>query len=258
MLSRKARRRHAVIRAEEPTRRPDEHRHRFERSSGFAGYWRAPHALAHRIEKEKATESDQAAVLSIVVNDIETLSSSNVREEFRQLKKPRRRKTRFGFYTVPESGPRVSWGRPLPLPIRPSARRRSFWPRQSTVLPKAPHSQTANPNRSRSGISQNRASTLRSCRIAAPTRLPATMRIASAIAPAHHCCAGEGHQRPETWRASPRSRNSRRAATRGWSATSATDAARYAPTIRRRDRSRPPPARTRCDSPSCRCGSPSW
>jgi hypothetical protein len=53
-------------------------------------------ALARRIEKLEATQKDHAAMLSIVVNDIETLSK-NVANEFKRLKSPRRRKPRIGF-----------------------------------------------------------------------------------------------------------------------------------------------------------------
>jgi hypothetical protein len=55
-------------------------------------------ALARRIEKVEATQKDHAAILSIVVNDIETLSK-NVAKEFKGLKSPRRRKPRIGFVT---------------------------------------------------------------------------------------------------------------------------------------------------------------
>lgn len=55
-------------------------------------------ALAHRIEKVEAKQKDHATVLSIVVNDIETLSK-NVRREFRELQSPRRRRSRIGFIT---------------------------------------------------------------------------------------------------------------------------------------------------------------
>src|ERR1700722_2674540 len=52
-------------------------------------------ALARRIEKMEATQKDHAAILSIVVNDIETLSK-NMAKEFRRLQNPRRRKPRIG------------------------------------------------------------------------------------------------------------------------------------------------------------------
>jgi hypothetical protein len=55
-------------------------------------------ALARRIEKMEATQKDHAAILSIVVNDIETLSK-NMAKEFRRLQNPRRRKPRIGFVT---------------------------------------------------------------------------------------------------------------------------------------------------------------
>lgn len=54
-------------------------------------------ALARRIERLEATQRDQGTVLSIVVNDIETLSK-DVRTEFRKLASPRRRKpAKIGF-----------------------------------------------------------------------------------------------------------------------------------------------------------------
>ena len=58
-------------------------------------------ALARRIEKVEATQKDQGAILSIVVNDIESLSR-NVKREFRNLKAPRRRKPRIGFHVPDE------------------------------------------------------------------------------------------------------------------------------------------------------------
>jgi hypothetical protein len=57
-------------------------------------------ARARRIDKVETNQKDQAEVLSVVVNDIETLSR-NVQEEFRQMKSPRRRKSRIGFYAEP-------------------------------------------------------------------------------------------------------------------------------------------------------------
>ena len=54
-------------------------------------------ALARRIEKVEATQKDHSAILSIVVNDIETLSE-NVKKEFRKLQDPRRRKPHIGFH----------------------------------------------------------------------------------------------------------------------------------------------------------------
>lgn len=52
--------------------------------------------LARRMEKVEATQKDHAAVLSIVVSDIETVSR-NVRRGFRELKAPRRPKSHIGF-----------------------------------------------------------------------------------------------------------------------------------------------------------------
>jgi ORF6N domain len=60
-------------------------------------------ALARRIEKIEATQKDHGAVLSVVVNDIETLTQS-VKKGFRRLSEPRRRKTsQIGFVTTPKS-----------------------------------------------------------------------------------------------------------------------------------------------------------
>jgi hypothetical protein len=60
-------------------------------------------ALARRIEKIEATQKDHGGVLSIVVNDIETLTQ-NVKKGFRRLSEPRRRKTsQIGFVTTPKS-----------------------------------------------------------------------------------------------------------------------------------------------------------
>ena len=56
-------------------------------------------ALARRMEKVEATQKDQGAVLSIVVNDIETLSH-RVKQELRKLKSaPRRKPMLIGFHT---------------------------------------------------------------------------------------------------------------------------------------------------------------
>ena len=60
-------------------------------------------ALARRIEKIEATQKDHGSVLSIVVNDIETLTQ-NVKKGFRRLSEPRRRKTsQIGFVTTSKS-----------------------------------------------------------------------------------------------------------------------------------------------------------
>ena len=53
-------------------------------------------ALARKIEKLEATQEDHAAVLSIVIKDIQALGK-HVVNEFRKLKSPRRRKPRIGF-----------------------------------------------------------------------------------------------------------------------------------------------------------------
>lgn len=58
-------------------------------------------ALARRIEKVEVTQQDHGAILSMVVNDIETLSK-NVKQEFKNLKAPRRRKSRIGFHVPDE------------------------------------------------------------------------------------------------------------------------------------------------------------
>src|SRR5205085_1487035 len=58
-------------------------------------------ALARRIEKVEATQKDHDAILAIVVNDIETLSK-DVKQEFRNLKAPSRRKSRIGFHVPDE------------------------------------------------------------------------------------------------------------------------------------------------------------
>jgi hypothetical protein len=54
-------------------------------------------ALARRIEKLEATQKDHNAILSIVVNDIETLSK-NMKKGFDGLQNPRRRRPRIGFH----------------------------------------------------------------------------------------------------------------------------------------------------------------
>ena len=58
-------------------------------------------ALARRIERVEGTQKDHSAILSIVVNDIETLSK-NIKTEFRKLQSPRRRKPRIGFHIPDE------------------------------------------------------------------------------------------------------------------------------------------------------------
>ena len=52
--------------------------------------------LARKIEKLEATQKDHAAVLGIVIKDIQALGK-HVGNEFRKLKAPRRRKPRIGF-----------------------------------------------------------------------------------------------------------------------------------------------------------------
>ena len=53
--------------------------------------------LARKLDQLELKQKDQAALLSIVVEDIETLSQS-VTREFRKLNPPHRRKPRIGFY----------------------------------------------------------------------------------------------------------------------------------------------------------------
>jgi len=53
--------------------------------------------LARKIEQLSAKQEDQAALLSIVVKDIENLERDVVRE-FKSLREPRRRKPKIGFY----------------------------------------------------------------------------------------------------------------------------------------------------------------
>src|SRR6266404_3920202 len=52
--------------------------------------------LARKIEKLEGTQKDHAAVLSIVINDIQDLGK-HVANEFRKLSSPRRLKPRIGF-----------------------------------------------------------------------------------------------------------------------------------------------------------------
>ncbi len=52
--------------------------------------------LARKIERLEVSQKDHAALLSIVVNDIENLGKS-VAKQLRQLQQPRRRKSRIGF-----------------------------------------------------------------------------------------------------------------------------------------------------------------
>jgi hypothetical protein len=52
--------------------------------------------LARKIEKLEATQKDHAAVLGIVIRDIQTLGK-HVAKEFKKLKSPFRRKPRIGF-----------------------------------------------------------------------------------------------------------------------------------------------------------------
>jgi Zn-dependent M16 (insulinase) family peptidase len=52
--------------------------------------------LARKIEKMEATQRDHAALFSIVIKDIENLAKG-VKNEFKKLKNPRRRKVRIGY-----------------------------------------------------------------------------------------------------------------------------------------------------------------
>jgi ORF6N domain len=52
--------------------------------------------LAQKIEKLEGTQEDHAAVLGIVIKDIQNLGK-HVAQEFKKLKEPRRRKPRIGF-----------------------------------------------------------------------------------------------------------------------------------------------------------------
>ena len=52
--------------------------------------------LARKIEKLEATQKDHAAVLGIVIKDIQALGK-HVAKEFKRLKSPRRQKSRIGF-----------------------------------------------------------------------------------------------------------------------------------------------------------------
>jgi hypothetical protein len=54
--------------------------------------------LARKIEKLEATQKDHAAVLGIVIKDIQALGH-HLTNEFKKLKSPRRRKPRIGFTT---------------------------------------------------------------------------------------------------------------------------------------------------------------
>ena len=59
----------------------------------------ATHAdLVKKIEQFETTQKDHAAMLALVVKDIETLAKS-VKKEFGKLRAPRRRKPRIGFPT---------------------------------------------------------------------------------------------------------------------------------------------------------------
>jgi hypothetical protein len=52
--------------------------------------------LARKIEQLSATQKDHAALFTIVIKDIENLAKG-VRNEFKRLKSPRRRKAQIGF-----------------------------------------------------------------------------------------------------------------------------------------------------------------
>lgn len=58
--------------------------------------------LARKIEQLESKQKDQAALLSIVIEDIENLGKSVV-HEFKKLKPVRSRKPRIGFYVGPPS-----------------------------------------------------------------------------------------------------------------------------------------------------------
>ena len=53
--------------------------------------------LARKIEQLESKQKDQAALLSIVIEDIENLGR-NVTQEFKNLRPTRKRKPRIGFY----------------------------------------------------------------------------------------------------------------------------------------------------------------
>ena len=52
--------------------------------------------LARKIEQLSATQKDHAALFTIVIKDIESLTEG-IRTELKKLKSPRRRKARIGF-----------------------------------------------------------------------------------------------------------------------------------------------------------------
>ena len=54
--------------------------------------------LARKMDQLRATQKDHAAVLSIVVQDIQDFEIT-VMKGFKRLKDPRRRKPRIGFVT---------------------------------------------------------------------------------------------------------------------------------------------------------------
>src|ERR1700730_749243 len=54
--------------------------------------------LARKIEQLDGKQKDQATLLSIVINDVESLGRS-VATGFKKLQQPRRRRARIGFYT---------------------------------------------------------------------------------------------------------------------------------------------------------------
>ena len=56
--------------------------------------------LARKIEQLELKQKDQAAVLAVIVEDIENLGQS-VAAQFKRLDAPRRRKPRIGFYVGP-------------------------------------------------------------------------------------------------------------------------------------------------------------
>ena len=54
--------------------------------------------LARKIEQVEAKQKDHAVMLTLVVRDIEALAT-NVKNEFKTLREPRKRKARIGFPT---------------------------------------------------------------------------------------------------------------------------------------------------------------
>ena len=57
--------------------------------------------LAAKIEKLETRQNEHGQVLTIVIQDIQNLAK-NVKNEFKKLSSPRRRKPRIGFITGDE------------------------------------------------------------------------------------------------------------------------------------------------------------